>query len=121
MSLLDTRIAELLSESDAHLLRASQPHGLAGLISAMLQGRLRRFVLIVGALQLVLAVVAIWAALRCIGASDALVAAKAGALAVGAGLAALQLLTSFVPHLQAERLIRRLKRVEILLAAPEAG
>ncbi|MDP2737607.1 MAG: hypothetical protein Q8O82_02605 [Pseudorhodobacter sp.] len=120
MSLLDTRIAELLSESDAQLLRASQPHGLAGLIRAMLDGRLRAFVLVVGALQLALAVVAIWAAIRCIGASDALVAVKAGALAVGAGLAALQLLTSFVPHLQAERVIRQLKRVEILLAARRA-
>jgi len=117
MSLLDTRIAELLSESDAQLLRASQPHGLAGLIRAMLDGRLRLFVLIVGLVQLVLLVVAILAALRCLGATDALVAAKAGALAVAAGLAALNLLTSFVPHLQAERLIRQLKRAEILLAA----
>jgi len=120
MSLLDTRIVELLSESDAHLLRASQPHGLAGLIRAMLEGRLRSVVLVVTLVQLVVAAAAIWAAIRCIGASDALVAVKAGALAVGAGLAALHLLTSFVPHLQAERVIRQLKRVEILLAARHA-
>lgn len=117
MSMLDLRIVELLSTTDAELLRASQPHGLGGLIKSMARGRLRSFVLIVGALQLALLVVALWAAGRCVGASDVLVAVKSGILAVAAGLAALQLLASFMPHLHAERVIRHLKRIEILLAA----
>ncbi len=117
MNFLDIRIQELMDETDAHLLRSSQPHGWLGLIRSLRQGRLAWMFWVVWLAQLALFVIGIWAAVQFFQATEVLSAVKYGISAATLLLVALQIKLSIAPHMQTERLLRELKRVEILILA----
>ncbi|SMX46223.1 DUF6768 family protein [Maliponia aquimaris] len=117
MSYLDARIKELATDTEQHLLRSSQPHGWLGLVRAMRAGRLAWIFWISWVVQLALFVLAVIWGLRFFAATDALAALKSGLPATTALILAVQIKTSMAPHLHSERILRALKRIEILVLA----
>ena len=117
MNFIDIRINELMTKTDAHLLRSTQPYGWQGLYRAMHSGRLRKVVWVIDLVCVLLLVIAIWAAYRLFTATEVLSAVKFGMSAAVMLIVAAQLKLSLMPHIQAERIIRQMKRVEILLLA----
>lgn len=117
MSFLDIRINELMTETDAHLLRSTQPYGWRGLYRSMRSGRLRKVVWVIDCACIVMLLVALWAAYQFFIATDILAAVKYGMSATVLLIVAGQLKLSLMPHIQAERLIRQMKRIEILVLA----
>jgi hypothetical protein len=59
----------------------------------------------------------VWCAIRFFGATDMLLAVKWGISGAVLMLAATMLKLSLMPQMQADRILRELKRVELLLAA----
>jgi Family of unknown function (DUF6768) len=117
MSYLDTRIEELTTETEQHLLRSSQPHGWLGTARAMRSGRLAWIFWVSWVVQLVLFILSIIWGLGFFAATDALSALKYGLPSATALILAAQIKTSMAPHLHAERILRELKRIEILTLA----
>ena len=117
MDYLEKRIRELESEHEAHLLRASQPWGWSGLIREMLGHRLGRATRVVLAVQIVVLAVSVWVAVRFFTATDIVVALKFGIVWAVLLIVANIYLVGLMPHLHTERVLRALKRVEILILA----
>lgn len=121
MDNLDLRIRELMSERDSHLLRASQPHGWLGIVKAMRQGKLAWLFWVTWLLQLAFFVVGIWAAVRFFQATEVLAALQWGLTGAVFLLAGLQVKLSMAAHIHAERVLREMKRIEILILARDAA
>lgn len=117
MDYLEKRIQELGSEQEAHLLRASQPWGWSGLIRATLKSRLGRSTRIVLALQVVALAVSVWAAIGFFTATDMLAALKFGIVWAVLLIVVNIYIVGLMPHLHTERVLRALKRIEILVLA----
>ena len=115
MSVLDVRISELLTETDVHLLRSSQPHGWLGIGKQMLRSRLGWLVRVMLIVEAAALLGAIWTAVTFFQASDVLVALKYGLMAASLTLIAVVLQIGLQTQMQAERMIRALKRVELLI------
>lgn len=117
MSFLDIRIEELLTETEAHLLRSTQPYGWQGLYRSMRRGRLKKIVRAIDAVCLLLLVLAIWAGMQFFAATEVMPALKYGFATTVLVILSAQLKLSLMPHIHAERIIRQMKRIEILLLA----
>jgi hypothetical protein len=117
MSFLDIRIEELLTETEAHLLRSTQPYGWQGLYRSMRRGRLKKIVRIIDAVCLLLLILAVWSGVEFFAATEVMPALKYGFITTGRFIVSAQLKLSLMPHIHAERLIRQMKRIEILLLA----
>ncbi|MFK5998765.1 MAG: hypothetical protein QM492_11745 [Rhodobacterales bacterium] len=117
MNYLDTRIDELMTKTDAHLLRSSQPLGWFGLSRYMRNGRMKRVVWTVDIVHLILLALGCVTALRFFAANDVLTAVKYGISSAVLLIVSFQFKLSLMPHLQAERILREIKRVEILALA----
>jgi len=115
MSYLDTRIGELTNESQEHLLRSSQPHGWLGLVRSMRHGKLSWVFWVTWISQLVLFVLAIWWCVKFFDATEVLPAIKYGLSGATALIVAMQIKVGLAPHMHAERILRELKRIEILI------
>jgi uncharacterized protein DUF6768 len=115
MSFLDVRINELLSETDAHLLRSSQPHGWLGIGKQMFKSRLGWLVWVMLIVEAAALIGAIWTAVTFFQATDTLVAVKYGLIASSLVMIAVFLQIGLHAQMQVERVIRALKRVEILV------
>ncbi len=121
MDYLEKRIQELETEHEAHLLRASQPWGWSGLIREMLGRRLGRATRFVLAAQIVVLAVSIWAAVRFFTATDILAALKFGIVWAVLLIVVNIYLIGLMPHLHTERVLRALKRIEILILTKKSG
>jgi hypothetical protein len=117
MNMLDIRISELSTETDAHLLRASQPHGWLGVVRDMRGSRLAGVFWVTWVAQLALFVLGIWWAVGFFRATEMLEALKLGLPAATALILAMQLKVGIGPHLHAERILREMKRLEIMVLA----
>ncbi len=117
MSYLDIRISELLTETDAHLLRSSQPLGWLGLSRSLRKGRLRTVVIIIDVCCIVMLIAAIWALVQFFQATEIVPTVKYGLSASILAIMTLQLKLGLMPHIHTERVLRALKRVEILMLA----
>ena len=117
MNYLDVRINELSTETDAHLLRSSQPLGWLGLSRSLRKGRLRKVVIIIDVCCIVMLIAAIWALVQFFQATEIVPTVKYGLCSSVLAIMTLQLKLSLMPHIQAERVLRALKRVEILTLA----
>ncbi len=115
MDYLDTRIKELTTEQDEHLLRSSQPYGWPGLWRQMLGSRLGWSVRATLILVVLLVIAAIWTGVKFMAATDVLAALKYGLAFSTLVIIAVHLQIGMMPHVQSERVLRALKRVEILL------
>lgn len=116
-SYLDIRITELLTETEAHLLRSTQPYGWQGLYRSMRRGRLKKVVRVIDLACILLLVAAIWTGTRFFGSADILPAMKYGISTSVLLLLSAMLKLSLMPHIQTERVLRQMKRIEILLLA----
>lgn len=121
MDYLETRIRELETEHQAHLLRASQPWGWRGLFRETLRGRLGRATRFILLVQVVVLAVSIWAAIQFFTATDMLAALKFGILWAALLIVANIYIVGLMPHLHTERVLRALKRIEILVLAKNAN
>lgn len=121
MDYLEKRIQELGSEHEAHLLRASQPWGWSGLLRATFRSRLGGATRVILLLQIVLLVISIWAAIQFFTATDTLAAVKYGITWAVLLIVANVYIVGLMPHLHTERVLRALKRVEILILAKRNG
>ncbi|WP_372884780.1 DUF6768 family protein [Shimia sp.] len=120
MDYLEKRIQELESEHEAHLLRASQPWGWRGLIREMLGRRLGRVTRLILLVQIALLAISVWAAIQFFTTSDVLGAVKYGITWAVLLIVANIYLVGMMPHLHTERVLRALKRVEILILAKKS-
>ncbi len=121
MSYLDLRIKELSDDTEEHLLRSSQPYGWLGLTRAMRHGRLAWVFWVTWIAQVVLFILAVIWGIAAIGATEVLPAVKYGLGAATAMIVAAQVKTSLAPHIHAERILRELKRIEIMVLAQKSG
>lgn len=117
MDYLDIRINELISKSEEHLLRSSQPHGFLGLSRSLRHGRVGWVGWLTGLMHLVLFVLAVRSGLAFFSATETADLVRHGLVAATSLIVAVQLLTAMSPHMHAERILRRLKRIEILILA----
>lgn len=117
MTYLDTRIDELTNEAEQHLLRSSQPLGWLGTVRAMRQGRLSWVFWISWITQAVCIVLGVILAVEFYEATEVLPAVKYGLSSGTLLILGFLIKIGLAPHLHAERILRALKRIEILVLA----
>lgn len=117
MDKLDRLIEEALAEEDRAILDQTEELGWFALGASQFRGKLGWVTWVVMAVQTTMFVLAVWAGYRFYIATEVLAALKWGLSAAVLALMATSLKLSLMPQLQADRILRELKRVELLLAA----
>ena len=113
---LDELIEEALKGQDRAILEATEEQGWFALGMSQFRGKLGWVTWVVVLMQATLFVVGIWCAVRFFGASDMLIALKWGLSGAVLMLMATILKTSLMPQMQADRILREVKRVELMIA-----
>lgn len=116
MTKLDQLIEEALRDQDRAILEATEEQGWFALGLGQFRGKLGWVTWVIMVIQTVLFIAGIWCAFRFFGTTEVLPALKWGFSATVLLLMALQLKLSLMPQMQADRILRELKRVELLLA-----
>lgn len=116
MSKLDRLIEEALSDEDRDILRQTEELDWFALGASQFRGKLGWVVWVLMIVQSALFLIGAWMTWRFFGAGDVLTALKWGLPAVTLLIVATVLKTSLMPQLQADRILRELKRVELLIA-----
>lgn len=119
MSKLDDMIEEALSDRDRAILEATQEQGWFALGMNQFRGKLGWVTWVIMLVQTVLFFAGVWCAFGFFGATDVLAALKWGLSGAVLLLAGMQLKLSLMPQMQADRILRELKRVELMLARKE--
>eukprot|EP00752_Nemacystus_decipiens_P019205 g17261.t1 len=117
MSRLDQMIEQALTKEDEQLLASTRELGYFDLGLSQFTGKLGWVTWVIMALQITMFALAAWCGYRFFQATDALVALKWGLPCAVLAIMALQVKLSLVPQMQADRIIREVKRVELMLAA----
>ena len=119
MDKLDRMIAEALAQEDKEILEATNERGVFAELAAQLSGH-NAWVKWVTYLYIVVFVVLfVWSAWQSFAAADALVALKWGIGAMIAVVFVAVLKLYLLTEIQTDRVIRELKRVQLMLAARE--
>jgi len=123
MNKLDKLIEQALTGEDRQILEDTRELGYFELGISQFRGKLGWVTWLITTLQTFMFLVSIWLAVRFFAAEDVLVALKWGLPAAVLMLAAFVLKLSLMPQMQASRVLRELKRVELMLALrrPRAG
>ena len=116
-SKLDRMIADALTGQDRELLKETQELGYFALGLSQFRGRLGWVTWVIMVLQGVMFLAAVWCGIRFFGAVEVLGALKWGLSCAVLVLTALQLKLSLAPQMQADRVIREVKRLELLIAS----
>ena len=116
MSKLDDLIAEALSAEEKEILKETEEMGWFALGARQFTGKLGWVVWVIMAVQTVMFIAAVWCAIRFFGATDVLTALHWGLPAAVLMILATIMKTSLMPQMQAERVLRELKRVELMIA-----
>lgn len=116
MSKLDKMIESALTEEDKELLESTRELGYLDLGLNLFSGRSSWINWTIMILQIVMFVLAAWCGYKFYYALDVLVALKWGIACASLAIMALQVKLSLIPHMQADRIVREIKRVELLLA-----
>ncbi|SMH32008.1 DUF6768 family protein [Maritimibacter sp. HL-12] len=119
MDKLDTMIAEALAQEDREIVEATNERGVFAELAAQLSGRNAWLKWVTYLYIAVFVVLFIWAAWQFFAAAEALVALKWGLGAVLAMLIVAVLKLYLLTEIQTDRVIRELKRVQLMLAARE--
>ena len=114
---LDIRVRELMSDTEEHLMRSTQPYSVAGALRMMSRSRLRSAMFAAAIVLAVATVAMVWAAIALTGATEVLLAVKPAATLCVSAVFAVGALLCLVVHAHAERILRAAKRREILLLA----
>nr|WP_306269387.1 DUF6768 family protein [Pararhizobium sp. IMCC3301] len=120
MNKLDRLIEEALEEQDRDILHQTEELGFFALGISQFSGKLGWVTWVLMIVQTAMFVGAVWAGFRFFAATDMLPALKWGLSAVTLALMATQLKLSLTPQMQADRIIRELKRIELMLARQKA-
>ncbi|MBM7069300.1 DUF6768 family protein [Actibacterium sp. 188UL27-1] len=116
-SKLDRMIAEALKGQDREVLKDTQELGYFALGLSQFSGRLGWVTWVIMTFQTAMFLGAIWCSIRFFGATEVLPALKWGLSCGVLLLTALQLKLSLAPQMQADRVIREIKRLELLVAS----
>ncbi|PWV97641.1 hypothetical protein DFR52_106164 [Hoeflea marina] len=116
MSKLDQLIEEALSEQDETLLRETRELGWFELGASQFTGKLGWVSWVLMITQTALFVAAVWTGWHFFAAGDGLTALKWGLPSATLMIVATILKTSLMPQMQADRILRELKRVELMIA-----
>ncbi|WP_172298127.1 DUF6768 family protein [Pseudoruegeria sp. HB172150] len=116
---LDKLIEEALRAEDSAIWEATQEKGYFALGMSLFRGRLGWMTWVIMVVQTVMFLAGAWCAVRFFGTTDVLMALRWGLSATVLFILATQLKLSLMPQLQAERILRELKRVELMLAQKE--
>lgn len=120
MSKLDQLIAEALSAEEREILRDTEELGWFQLGLNQFRGKLGWVTWVVMIVQASLFLVGVWCAVGFFGATDALSALHWGLPAAVLILVATILKMSLMPQMQADRVLRELKRIELMIAHQNA-
>lgn len=116
MSKLDDLIAEALSDEERGILRETEELGWFALGARQFRGKLGWVTWVVMIVQATMFLLGLWCGWKFFAATDPLIALKWGLPAAVLVILATILKTSLMPQLQADRVLRELKRVELMIA-----
>ncbi len=119
MEKLDQMIEEALEAEDREIFARTEELGWFTLGLGLFRGKLGWVNWVVMIVQSAMFLAAVWCGVRFFGATDVLVALKYGISGGVLMLAALAMKLSLMPQIQADRVIREVKRVELMLARRE--
>lgn len=117
MDELDRRIAEALQDDDLGLPADAPEPGFYPLAFSLFRGPQGWVAWVMMAVQTVMFLVAVWAGWQFYAATEVLDAVKWGLTAATLAILATQIKLSFMPQMQANRVIHALRRLELRLAA----
>ncbi len=121
MDKLDSLIKEALEGEDTEILAQTEPLGWFALGLSQFRGKLGWITWVIMIVQTTLFLAGVWCAVNFFAAADMLLALKWGISASFLLLAGLSMKLSIMPQMQADRVIRELKRVELMLAKSGAA
>ncbi len=113
---LDRMIEDALKGQDSEILRETQELGWFQLGLSQFGGKLGWVTWVVMIVQIVLFAVGLYCAVQFFGATEAILAVKWGVSGGVLILMATQLKLSLMPQLQADRVIREVKRLQLIMA-----
>jgi uncharacterized protein DUF6768 len=115
MDKLDQLIEEALRDEDRAILDATEELGWFQLGMKQFGGKLGWVAWVIMIVQATLFIAGVWFAVRFFGSGDTLSALKWGLSGSVLILVALQLKLSLMPQIQADRVLREVKRLELLV------
>lgn len=115
MDKLDKLIEEAMKGEDRVLLEDTRELGYFALGLQQFKGKLGWVTWVIMVVQSLMFLAGLWCLIQLLGAEDALPAIKWGISASVLILAATNLKLSLAPQMQADRVLRELKRVELML------
>lgn len=115
MDKLDHMIAEALRDEDRALVEALEEPGFYELVFSTFRGPQGWVSMVLMAVQTVMFLAAIWAGWHFYSATDLLAALKWGLSAATLMILATLLKTMLMPQMQANRVLRALRRVELMI------
>lgn len=121
MSGTDEQIKAGLSEQETEIMRMTEELGYFALVSGLFRGKLGWVSWVIMITQAIMFVAGVWAAWQFFAAVEVLAALKWGISAAVLLLMAAMMKMSFMPQIQADRVLRELKRVELLLLHRAGG
>lgn len=116
MNKLDRLIEEALSDQDKEILSETRELGWFALGASQFSGKLGWVVWVIMTMQIILFLAAVWAGWNFFAATEVLTALKWGLPAATLAIIATIMKTSLMPQMQADRILRELKRVELMIA-----
>lgn len=120
MTKLDQMIEEALRDQDRAILDATKEQGWFALGIGQFRGKLGWVTWVIMVVQTVLFIAGVWCATQFFAAEQTVPALKWGLSGSVLIVVALQLKLSLMPQIQADRILRELKRVELMLARKNA-
>lgn len=114
---LDAQIKAALSGQDQIILEATRELGWFQLGLKQFTGKLGWVVWVIVMVQIALFAIGIWCAVQFFAATEAVLVVKWGISGAVMILAALQLKLSLMPQMQADRIIREVKRLQLMVAS----
>ncbi|PIE16452.1 MAG: hypothetical protein CSA68_02565 [Rhodobacterales bacterium] len=112
---MDERIVTALSQQNPEILSLTKERGWFGLVLDQFHNRLSWVLWVIIVAQLVLFIAGIYCAVQFFAAREVLSALKWGLPAAVMIVLALQLKLSLMPQIQTERLLREIKRTQLIL------
>ena len=117
MSTLDDTITASLNDRDREAFARTEELGWFALGLSQFTGKLGWVTWVVMATQVTMFVIGAWCAVQFFAAQDVLMALKWGLPSAVLILGALAMKLSLMPQIQAARILREIKRVELMLAS----
>lgn len=116
---LDAQIKAALTGQDREILEATQELGWFELGFKQFGGKLGWVTWVVMFVQTAMFIAAVWCAIRFFGATETMPALKWGFSSTVLMLGALQMKLSLMPQIQADRVIREVKRLQLMVATKQ--